>query len=64
MVSISEVIKVIKSSEMDIVSSRNVVGKHLKIIAFKFLKFSVIEIPDTFIVHLWTKVANFTIFSK
>lgn len=52
MVSISEVIKVIKSSEMDIVSSRNVVGKHLKIIAFKFLKFSVIEIPDTFIVHL------------
>ena len=28
-----QVIKVIKSSEMDIVSSRNVVGKHLKIIA-------------------------------
>lgn len=47
-----QVIKVIKSSEMDIVSSRNVVGKHLKIIAFKFLKFSVIEITDTFIVHL------------
>ena len=52
MVSISEVIKDIKSSEMDSVSSRNVVGKHLIIIAFRFLKFSMIEITDTFIVHL------------
>lgn len=33
---------------MDIVRSRNVVGKHLIIIAFKFLKFSMIEITDAF----------------
>ena len=64
MVSISEVIKDIKSSEMDSVSSRNVVWQAPYNYCIQIFEISMIEITDTFIVHLWTKVANFIVFSK
>ena len=49
MVSTSEVMKDIKSSEIEIVSSTNEVAKHLIIIAFRIFLFSMIEITDTLI---------------
>lgn len=52
MVSISEVIKDIKSSEMDSVSSRNVVWQAPYNYCIQIFEISMIEITDTFIVHL------------